>query len=117
MPPVGQQGSRAGLITAVVVSVILNMVFIVLWLVSNYNYNAEHQIAENMRKKYQSVVTEGALSSDDVNALLAARKDLGIPSATAMDAALRERGDLVQLIKGNQDTFEAGQAAAQAAMN
>jgi hypothetical protein len=106
MPPINQQSSRGGLITALVVFTILFIVSTVFafqfygrWQQSDANYL-------NYKKTYNAVLSDSAISSQPVQALLAAKANprSGIsPSDTVVDILLKQNAALAGAIGAGPD--------------
>lgn len=103
MPPVvpGPQGSRAGLITALVI-------FVILWVTATVvaiHFNADLQKSEAIKKeeldRYKPYISEQAMSNPKIVAL----KDLATktPGKTAIELAIDQRDTLVKPIGGTTD--------------
>ena len=97
------QGSRAGLISTVVVLSIISVVAIIF----AFWYGAEKRKVEletaDLKKQYVDLISPSALSGDDMAQLKALRGDAasGIPrDAKVWDVAMGQRNDLVKLITG-----------------
>ena len=122
MPPINQQGSRTPLVTALVVFTILFVVSTVFAI----NYYGKWQQAvvdrEQSQKLYNGFLTDAAIGTPDVQALVAAKTESPSPfgltaSESAMDVALRQRNVLAGVITGSTSdqtptaTYNAAQAA------
>src|SRR5947209_13679957 len=93
MPPVNQ-GSRGGLIAALVVFVVLWLVFTIMWIYSNTQLTKQTQSLETLNKRYAEVASSSALTNEgDVSQILAAREKIQSElqgGQTAVDVALAE---------------------------
>ena len=101
MPPISPQGSRTGLVTALVIFVILFVTTTILWIYeSAERRNRDDRIAD-YEKRYASVVDEATIGGADVQALLrratGTRRTAGM---SAMQIALAQRADLAKAIAG-----------------
>ena len=118
MPPINQQGSRAGLITALVAFVILFVVSLV------FAFNFYGQLKQQTinfdayKKQYSGYLSDVAITSAPVQALVAAKQEqpphFGITAGeTAVDVAVKQTAGLSTLITGAPD--QTPSAAADAA--
>lgn len=117
MPPVTQQSSRAGLITAVVIFTILFVTATIFAIYFNAEMRNTQVLNTDMEKKYQDIVSVSGLTSEEVTNLKALRDDANNAfslqhSMKVLDAAFKQRNDLVKLITGKEAT--AGDAAGEA---
>ena len=122
MPPINQQGSRTGLITALVVFVILFVVSIVF--AFNYYGRWQQALLDNTeyQKRYTAVVSEADLASAPVLALPAAKAEqpsrfqiVNSPTFTSIDTLLHQRDGLAAAIVGG-DTNQSATAVYDAAV-
>ena len=105
MPPINQQGSRTGLITALVVFVVLFVVSAVF----AFNYYGKYQQADvNLQTLQKQYAGAADPSSAIVQTLQAAKTEspahfqiVNSPSVTALDVAVRQRDGLAALINGS----------------
>ncbi len=118
MPPINQQGSRAGLVTALVVFVILFVVSAVF--AFNYygkltqaNFNLQAQ-----KTLYNGYLSDATIQQPQVQALVAAKTEqpphFGIvnsPAETAIDVAMKQTSGLAGLIGGATGDQPAGVVA------
>ena len=120
MPPINQQGSRAGLVTALVVFVIL---FVVSAVFAFSYYGQVKQLTINSdayKKQYNGYLSDAALQSPQVQALVAAKTEqpphFGVTSSeTAIDVALKQTAGLSAIITGAASDQTAGLTADAAA--
>jgi hypothetical protein len=101
MPPINQQSSRGGLITALVAFVILFIVSTVFafqfygkWQQSATNY-------DNYKKTYNGILSDGAINSAPVQAILAAKTDQKLGATqndTVVDILLKQQAALASTI-------------------
>ncbi len=106
MPPINQQSSRAGLITALAVFAILFIVSTVFSFQFYGKYQQKLADFDTYRKNYNGIVADGALQSAAVQGLQAAKTEskLGItPSDTLLDVSLKQTGALIGALGGNPD--------------
>jgi hypothetical protein len=106
MPPINQQGSRAGLITALVV-------FAILFITSSifaFQYYGQLQKtivdADSYKKRYNGIVLDNALASAPIEALRTAAKEKPnkfnvTDNDTAMQVSLNQTSTLASIIRGN----------------
>ena len=99
MPPISPQGSRTGLVTALVVFVILFVSTTILWIYEGAERrNRDDRIAE-YEKRYASVVDEATINGPEVAALSqAAEQNPAYSGMSAMRVALTQQGELVKLV-------------------
>ena len=97
MPPISPQGSRTGLVTALVIFVILFVTTTILWIYeSAERRNRDDRIAQ-YDARLRDVVDEATLGGPDVAALSQASKDNPAYSGmSAMQVALAQRNDLAK---------------------
>ncbi len=106
MPPINQQGSRAGLITTLVV-------FAILFITSSifaFQFYGKYQNSEanyaQYQKRYTGVLPEGLLQSAPVLALQAARDDRKnnptvMPTDSLVEVAMHQRDAVAGLVRGS----------------
>lgn len=120
MPPVSQQNSRAGLITAVVIFTILFVTATIFAIYYGVQATQLQKDYSDFKSKYiPRIIPEGGLSSSTITELEAARSDpnSGMPSSMALlDVAVKQRDDLARIITGTTGSTpaQAQAAAAQA---
>ncbi len=103
MPPINPQGSRASLVTAVVVFTILFVTSTIFAIYFNVQLRANEKDYSDYKKQYNGVVDPNALSTPELTALQSLRNDPNsgyTQSDTVMDIALRQRDALQQAIAG-----------------
>jgi hypothetical protein len=102
MPPIQQQQtSRTGLITALVISIVFALGFLIWAFMSNAELNKAQQALEGQRAKYDKVIGAGSLG-DVANLQSQFSPDPDKPrSGTLVDIAAEQRGALVRLINGD----------------
>ena len=124
MPPINQQGSRTGLITALVVFVILFVVAAV-FAFNNYGKYQQAQVDfDTYKLRYNTFLNDADLQNPAVAALVAAKAEqpphfqiVNSPSTSALVVALKQKDGLAMAITGaeaNQPasaTYDAAQAA------
>ena len=107
MPPIQQQQtSRTGLITALVISIVFALGFLIWAFMSNADLNKAQQAFESQKAKYDKVIGAGSLG--DLSGLQAQfSPDPDKPrSGTLVDVAAEQRGALVKLINGDASGSE-----------
>src|SRR4051812_47414315 len=102
MPPIAPQGSRSGLVSALVVFTILFVTATIFAIYFNVQLRSKEQDFENYKKQYHDVVAETAFSTPEFTALQALKQDAsaGYADSSIMDIALKQRSDLAQAITG-----------------
>jgi hypothetical protein len=114
MPPVPQQGSRAGLITALVIFVILFVTTTILFIYQSAETKKAQQAVDSERRKYTEAVAEADLVDPKVVEAIAAGKEAGGKSGIAY--ALDQRDAAVKLVLGTSGTVKDAAGQAQAAI-
>jgi hypothetical protein len=111
MPPINTQGSRGGLVTALVVFTILFVTAAIFAIYFNVQLRAVELDLTNNKKTYNDVVREAELGTSDMSALQALKADpsSGMASETLMGIALKQRGDLTKDITGGSGDAMAAQ--------
>jgi hypothetical protein len=118
MPPINQQGSRAGLVSALVTFVILFVVAAV-FAFNNYGqYKTEHLNFETYKKQYAGYLNDATINSPPVQALVNAKAEqpphfgvVNSPAETAVDVAVKQTAGLSALISGASTDQPAGALA------
>src|SRR5437763_28184 len=101
MPP-SQQGSRAGLITTLVISIILLMVSVITLIYNNSELTKAKADLTRQQGRYDKIVSNAALTGDEgVSQIDAVRDKLSNVGPTTIDVALEEIKRLTQAITGN----------------
>lgn len=103
MPPINTQGSRGGLVSALVAFTILFVTAAIFAIYFNVQLRATELEHENYKKNYNGIVAETALGSQDITAMQALKADSSSgfgPNDTVMDIALKLRGALAQDVAG-----------------
>lgn len=118
MPPVTQQNSRAGLITAVVIFTILFVTATIFAIYYGVEATRLQKDYTELKTKYiPRIIPEGGLTSPIIAELEAARSDpnSGMPSSMALlDVAVKQRDELAQTITGTAGSKPAAAEAAAA---
>ena len=117
MPPISPQGSRTGLVTALVIFVILFVTTTILWIYeSAERRNRDDRIAQ-LDARMRDVVDEATIGGPDVAALQsAARENPAYSGMSAMQVALAQRNDLGKRIAGTAASPAQVQQRADAAL-
>jgi hypothetical protein len=113
-PPISPQGSRTGLVTALVVFVILFVTTTILWIYENAERRNRDQTIKEMTDRYNPVVAEPQLTSADVSTLIEAGRN---SNQTAIEAAIAQRKELAKTISGREVAQDQVKADVQAALN
>jgi hypothetical protein len=114
--PVAQQGSRAGLITTIVILAVVALVAIVM----AFYFSAEKKRVEatqvSLQAKYRDYISETALQSGELNALNEYARKIGLGDAKGWDVLTAQRAQLAKSITGKEDgdASAASQAASDA---
>jgi hypothetical protein len=115
MPPVSPQGSRGGLVTAVVVFTVLFVASTIFAIYYGVQDSKAEQSLDSLTVRYRNIALD--TSSPDVSALIdQAHSDTKpLPEQTALAEAMRQRDDLRKLIVGEQpvDTTQPSDVSAQ----
>ena len=101
---VTQQGSRAGLITTIVILSIVSVIAIILafWH-SAEKRNAEAKL-DTLSRKYKEVIPESALSGTELNALRDYAKTNSLGDLKPWDILVQQRNGLVKVVDGKEAT-------------
>jgi hypothetical protein len=97
MPAISPQGSRTGLVTALVIFVILFVTTTILYIYENAERRNLQDRTADLEKRQAELVSDATMSSADVTKLL---EDARTASSTAMDTVLAQRRDLSKVIAG-----------------
>lgn len=103
MPPINTQGSRAGLVTGLVIVSILCITSLVFAIYFNTQLRATEQEYTNYKKNYNGVVSDAAFTTPDFTTLQAMKSDPAsgfTASDTVFDMAIKQRNDLAEAITG-----------------
>jgi len=104
MAAVSQTGSRAGLITALVIFVVLFLVSTVLFFTANADLQAARKTNTEMNAKYKNVIKETEMTDPDFDAIKTAQKDPGNSGRSIFDIMRSQRDDLSKSITGQSNT-------------
>jgi hypothetical protein len=99
MPPINTQGSRASLVTAVVVFVILFVASAIFAIYFNVQLRSTEKEYSDYKKNYNGVVADTAFTTPEFTALQSLKSD-STSGDSIMDIALRQRDALAQAITG-----------------
>ena len=97
---VTQQGSRAGLITTIVVLSIVSVIAIIVafWQIAGKN-TADTKF-DTLSRKYKDVIPESALSGTELNALRDYAKTNGLADLKPWDILVQQRNGLAKIVDG-----------------
>jgi hypothetical protein len=114
MPPIQQQqSSRAGLITALVISIICALGFLVWAIMESSGRAKAEQNNRTLTDRYKAVIPESRVADiGNLQTAFGGRQGLSV-----IDAAESQRKNLVQLITGNPEATGADAAAAVKALS
>jgi hypothetical protein len=106
MPPINQQGSRAGLVATLVVFVVLFLVAVIMWIYEGTQLQKSQGLLTTLNQKYTQVANAGQMTEgSEVSKLMDAKAKLpNLPGNTAVDVALGEIGRLTADIDGTPAT-------------
>jgi hypothetical protein len=99
MPAISPQGSRTGLVTALVIFVILFVTTTILYIYENAERRNLQDRAADLEKRQSELVSEATMGGADVTQLLEAARTA---SSTAMDTVLAQRKQLAKTITGQE---------------
>lgn len=101
MAAVSQPGSRAGLITALVIFVVLFFVAAIFAVVKGLDNADKEKRMADLTRKYKEVISDIELTGDDVTALKNARQeDPNLAGRSLFDVLLAQRNELATEITG-----------------
>lgn len=105
MPPISPQGSRTGLVTALVIFVILFVTTTILWIYEGAERRNRDERIATYENRYAAVVDEATVGGAEVAALkTAATENPRYSNMSAMQVALTQRSELSKAIAGNATT-------------
>ncbi len=104
MAAVSQPGSRAGLITALVVFVILFLVSTVLFFTANADLQVAKKTLTDKSKQYDSVIKQTEMTDTDYEAVKQMQGDPGNRGRSMFDIMKAQRDDLAKAITGQANT-------------
>ena len=99
MPAISPQGSRTGLVTALVIFVILFVTTTILYIYENAERRNLQDKTANLEKQQAELVSEGVMGSAEVTQLLDAARTA---NSTALETALAQRKQLAKRISGQE---------------
>ena len=100
MPPPAlpsQQGSRTGLITSLVIFIVLFLIAAVFAIAEGSKRSHAESDMKALQERYNKVISEAALTSPEVTALLDKSRTTG---GTAFDTLVQQRDGMAKLILG-----------------
>jgi hypothetical protein len=105
MPPIPQQqSSRTGLITALVVSIVFAVGFLIWAIMSSADLNKTTTELSALKNKYQKVISDSAVTNvADLQAQMSGETPR---SGTLVDAATEQRQSLMTLLTGRREATE-----------
>src|SRR5258706_819663 len=104
MASVSQSGSRAGLITALVIFVVLFLVSTVLFFTSNADLQASRKTNTEMNAKYKSVIKDTELTDADFDAIKTLQTEPANRGRSMFDIMKSQREDMAKAITGQSNT-------------
>ncbi|HEV7302327.1 MAG TPA: hypothetical protein VGN72_23515 [Tepidisphaeraceae bacterium] len=117
MPPISPQGSRGGLITAVVIFAILFVTSTIFAFIYSARATRSEEDLRSFRLRYNGIVAESNLQGPEIEALKAAKdapaSGFG-PNDTALTVALGQTRQVATLLSGKPDVTAATATARQA---
>lgn len=122
MPPISPQGSRTGLVTALVVFVILFVATTIMWIYEFAERKQRDQRISEYDQQFAQVADQVTIGGPDVQALLQARDQPTYQGMTALQIAIAQRNQLARTVGGKdgalaqvQPDIQRGMAAVAAA--
>ncbi|MGA2232135.1 MAG: hypothetical protein ABSH22_14660 [Tepidisphaeraceae bacterium] len=100
MPPVNPQGTRGGLVAAVVVFTVLFVASTIFAIYYGVQFGKDEDSLKDLTTRYRDIAQD-INNSDVQNLRTLARTDTKLPEPTALAEAMRQRDDLRRLIGGN----------------
>ncbi len=107
MAAVSQPGSRAGLITALVIFVVLFLVSTVLFFTTNADNKVKEKQLEVLCKKYADVIKTTEMTDPDFEAVKSLQSDPANRGRSMFDIMRSQREDLAKAITGQANTSPA----------
>ncbi|HEV8603971.1 MAG TPA: hypothetical protein VGQ99_01320 [Tepidisphaeraceae bacterium] len=107
MAAVSQPGSRAGLITALVIFVVLFLVSTVLFFTTNADNKVKEKQLEVLGKKYADVIKTTEMTDPDFEAVKSLQSDPANRGRSMFDIMRSQREDLAKAITGQANTSPA----------
>jgi tetratricopeptide (TPR) repeat protein len=117
MPPITQQQtSRGGLITALVVSIVFALGFLIWAFMNNAELTKLQQQVDTNKSKYGKVISDSNLSAmSELQAAFSADPEKP-RTGTLVDSATAQRNSLVRMIRGSEGSEAEARVAADSAM-
>ena len=115
MPPISPQGSRTGLVTALVIFVILFVTSTILFIYENAERRNLQERVQNLETEKADLVSDATVTGPEMTQLVEYAKASN-PPTTAVDAVLAQRRKMAQTITGQPLPPEKVNAAVQAAV-
>jgi Skp family chaperone for outer membrane proteins len=106
MPPINQQGSRAGLVATLVVFVVLFLIAAIMWIYESTEVQKTTAALATANQKFSQVVNTGQMAEGGEVGLINSAKEklLNLPGNTTVDVALGEIRKLTADIDGTPAT-------------
>jgi len=104
MAAVSQQGSRAGLITALVIFVVLFLVATVLFFTTNADNKVNEKRVADLQLKYTQVIKQTEMTDPDYQTLQELQRDPTNRGRSMFDIIKTQRDDLSKAITGQANT-------------
>src|SRR4051794_27419490 len=104
MAAVSQTGSRAGLISALVIFVVLFLVATVLFFTTNADLQASRKTNTEMNAKYKAVIKDTELTDPDFDAIKTMQTDPANRGRSMFDIMKSQREDMAKAITGQSNT-------------
>lgn len=99
MPPISPQGSRTGLVTALVIFVILFVTSTILFIYENAERRNLQERVQNLESQRTDLISEAIMTGPDVTQLIEVAKNSN-PPTTAVEAVLAQRRKMAKAITG-----------------
>jgi len=104
MAAVSQPGSRAGLISALVIFVVLFLVATVLFFTTNAEQKATEKRLSDIQAKYRAVIKETEMTDADFDAIKTLQNDTANRGRSMFDIMKSQREDMAKAITGQANT-------------
>src|SRR5882724_5059142 len=104
MAAVSQSGSRAGLISALVIFVVLFLVATVLFFTANADLQAARKTNTELGAKYKNVIKETEMADPDFDAIKTLQTDSANRGRSMFDIMKSQREDMAKAISGQANT-------------
>src|SRR5262249_3367056 len=101
MAAISQPGSRAGIVTALVIFVVLFFVSAIFAIVQLSDAKQKTADLTKLKQKYHDIVTDSELTSPEYDAVKALQQEGENQGRSAFDILVHQREDLAKLITGN----------------